>query len=295
VLGEVERPGTYLATPVKRVSEVIDQAGGVLPGGSQRYIQIRRDGKISETADLLRFLKQGDESMNPFLKDGDVIFVPPMGDQRVVVQVSEVSTGGPTGTTGGAGGGGAATESAVPSIIEIKPGERLSSVISELGGTNPWWDLESVTIQRASESPEGTMRIPVDLRRFFYENDQSQNPVLQGGDEIYIPALIKRVFVAGEVKLPGAYSYIPGRSADAYVMQAGGPAPFADLSRSFIMRADGTALRYDGSVEMNSGDSIVVLEMMFKTFQDYFALVGTLTGVVVSMVGFYAIFTNFGR
>lgn len=79
VLGEVQRPGTYLATPVKRVSEVMAQAGAVLPGGSQRHVQVRRNGQMYATADLAAFLRRGDESANPFLHDGDVIFVPPHG------------------------------------------------------------------------------------------------------------------------------------------------------------------------------------------------------------------------
>jgi len=101
VLGEVVGPGAYMATPVNRVSEVIAQAGGVLPGGSQREIQLKRNGRVIEAVDIAAFARNADESANPFLRDGDVIFVPPMGDTRVWVYLSEVN-----GQSGGGGGKG---------------------------------------------------------------------------------------------------------------------------------------------------------------------------------------------
>ncbi|MBM4134067.1 MAG: hypothetical protein FJ245_09895 [Nitrospira sp.] len=296
VLGEVLQPGVYLATPVKRVSDVVVQAGGILPGGSQRQIQLHRNGQLVATADLTAFFRHGDESLNPFLQDGDKLLVPPMGDQRVTIYVSEVTSGGMGGAGGGGGGGGGLLNAdLIPHIVEIKEGERFSSVLSEVGGVSPWWDLEGVFIQRTTKVPEGTMRMPVNLRQYMIEKDMSQDPVLVKGDDVYIPAVIKRVLVAGSVKAPAAYAYLPGRSADAYLVQAGGPTIVADLERSLIQRADGSVEPYTPTAELNSGDSIIVLEKLFKTWQDYFALVGTISGVILGLVGFYAAFTNFGR
>ncbi len=284
VLGEVRRPGMYLGTPVRRVSELIEKAGGVLPSGSNRHIQLRRGGEVQAYADLYAFLHEGDESANSYVRDGDVIFVPTMGESRVVAYVSQVS-----------GTGGLLKEESFPHAVEIKEGERLSAVIDQLGGVSPWWDLERVLIQRESEIPEGTMRIPVDLRGYLLKKEASNNPVMAPGDQVYVPALIQRVFVGGTVKTPGAYVYVPGRPAESYIGQAGGVLITADLSRSYIQRADGTVEPYTGTTELNDGDSIIVMEKLFKTWQDYFAMVGTVTGVILSAVGFYAAFTNFGR
>lgn len=293
VLGEVVRPGTYLATPVKRISDVLALAGGVMPGGSPRHVQVWRNGKVNGLADITAFLRKGDQSLNPQLQDGDVIIVPPMGENRVSVYVSEVSTSAAPG--GGGGGGGILNENSVPYLLEIKEGERLSSVVSELGGLSPWWDLESVFVERQSSAPEGTLRIPVNLQRYYLERDLSQDIVVKSGDQIYIPASIRRVYVAGAVRINGALPYLPGKTADAYIAQAGGLSLVADLDRSFIKRADGTIEPYFGSAELNNGDSVVVMEKLFKTWQDYFALVGTVTGVILSAVGFYGALTGFGR
>lgn len=286
VLGEVEKPGPYTATPVKRVSDVVTKAGGVLSGGSQRYVQVQRDGKVAAIADLPAFLRKGDESANPFVLDGDVIFVPPMGDQRVFVYISEVQTTPATG---------AFSENSVPYTFELKKEERLSTVITQIGGISPWWDLEGVLVQRETKEPEGIMRIPVNLRRLFLQRDESQDLVLEIGDQIYIPAKVRRVFLAGSVRTPAAYPYFPGRTADAYIAQAGGASLVADFDRSFIKRADGTVEPYSGVTEIDNGDTIIVREKLFKTWEDYFAVVGAISGAILSLVGFYAVFTNFGR
>ena len=273
VLGEVRLPGTYLATPVKRVSDAVAQAGGVLAGGSQRQIQVQRDGQVYATADLAAFLRRGDQSANPSLRDGDVIFVPPMGSRRVSVYISEVRT---------AGGGGTAIplgEDSIPYMVELKEGERIASLVTEVGGASPWWDLEGVFIQRTSQSPQGIMRIPANLRGYYIEGDESQNVVLESNDQIYIPASIRRVFVAGAVKTSGAFTYLPGRTADTYIAEAGGPNLTADLGTSFIKRVDGTIEPYIGATELNNGDSIIVLEKIFKTWQDYVGVVGVVTGI----------------
>jgi len=180
-------------------------------------------------------------------------------------------------------------------VIELKKGEGISQAVAEIGGTSPWWDLEGVFIERQTEFPEGTMRIPVNLRRYFYGMDESQDIELQPGDQVYIPASIRRVFVAGSVKTPGAYLYFPGKQAGDYVVMAGGASLVADFGRSVVRRADGTVEPYYDRMELNNGDTVIVFEKLFKTWQDYFAFVGTISGAVLALVGFYAAFTNFGR
>jgi len=291
VLGGVLMPGAYLATPVKRVSDVILQAGEVQNGASKRHIQVQRKGQVVAEADLVAFLRQGDETANPFLQDGDVVYVPPMGPYRITLYVTEVSTR----RDGGASGSGAATENSVPYVIELKKGEGISQAVAAVGGTSPWWDLEGVFVERQTEFPEGTMRIPVNLRLYFYGMDESQDIQLQPGDQVYIPASIRRVFVAGSVKTPGAYPYFPGKQAGDYVVMAGGASLVADFGRSVVRRADGTVEPYNDRMELNNGDTVIVFEKLFKTWQDYFAFVGTISGAVLALVGFYAAFTNFGR
>jgi protein involved in polysaccharide export with SLBB domain len=77
VTGEVARPGSYPATPLERVSVLLPQAGGALPSGSLRRVEIRRRGAVqSIIADLTRFTVLGQLDADPPLLDGDTIYVP---------------------------------------------------------------------------------------------------------------------------------------------------------------------------------------------------------------------------
>ncbi|HWN81103.1 MAG TPA: SLBB domain-containing protein, partial [Candidatus Udaeobacter sp.] len=75
VTGAVRDPGAQEASSVTRVSEVIDRAGGILPEGSRRLIQVQRANGEVVTADLAAFAGLGTLAANPFLDGGDVIRV----------------------------------------------------------------------------------------------------------------------------------------------------------------------------------------------------------------------------
>jgi protein involved in polysaccharide export with SLBB domain len=83
VTGAVVRPGTYPANPMTRVSAILPRAGGTLPTGSMRRIEIHRNGETLK-ADLLRFQIFGQVDQDPLLLDGDTIFVPA---QQLTVEV----------------------------------------------------------------------------------------------------------------------------------------------------------------------------------------------------------------
>jgi protein involved in polysaccharide export with SLBB domain len=77
VTGAVARPGTYVGRPTMRVSGILPQAGGALPSGSLRRVEIRRRGVAQPLhADLVRFRLLGEIDRNPLLLDGDTIYVP---------------------------------------------------------------------------------------------------------------------------------------------------------------------------------------------------------------------------
>src|SRR6266852_2090285 len=63
--GEVERPGTLTVSALRRLHEVILDAGGVTPRGGVRRVHVSRSSGDTEV-DLLRFELRGDLSQNPF-------------------------------------------------------------------------------------------------------------------------------------------------------------------------------------------------------------------------------------
>jgi polysaccharide export outer membrane protein len=82
VAGDVERPGSYVASAATRVSELLNNANQGIAGpglrgdSSLRNIQLRRRDGTAMRVDLVSFFLAGDLSLNPFVSDGDVIHVP---------------------------------------------------------------------------------------------------------------------------------------------------------------------------------------------------------------------------
>ncbi|HET9235534.1 MAG TPA: polysaccharide biosynthesis/export family protein, partial [Candidatus Eisenbacteria bacterium] len=84
VTGAVLRPGSLAATPLTRVSEVIQETGGFLPTSDFRNLRItRRDSTIVQ-ADLMPFLFTGNVEKNPLLLDGDVVNVRPRTNEIIL-------------------------------------------------------------------------------------------------------------------------------------------------------------------------------------------------------------------
>ncbi|MCX7796745.1 MAG: SLBB domain-containing protein, partial [bacterium] len=114
ITGAVSNPGTVTVKALTRLQEAINLAGGILPNGSYRRIQITRvkdNKKKILTVDLYRFYKKGDISQNPYLEAGDVKYVPVMRESVKVL--GEVRN---------------------PGEYEIVEGDRLKDIIEMAGG-----------------------------------------------------------------------------------------------------------------------------------------------------------------
>lgn len=280
VLGAIQAPGTYLATPVKRMSDLVSEAGGVLPGGSWRYVELRREGEMVATADLTAYLRRGEQAANPYVSDGDVIFVPPMNNIIISVVANEVNVSPQSGVI---------TENSTPMTIELREGERLSELFSELPGISPWWNLEGVYITRETRAPAGTMKIQVDARSLLYDQDESQNIQLASGDQVYIPSSVRRVFVNGVVMKGGAFPYVPNRTAEEYLGLAGGVSLQASLDRSTIRRADGTIEPFQPGAILFNGDALQIEQRYFATPADYIGIIGGIVSLVFSAFAFLTV------
>jgi protein involved in polysaccharide export with SLBB domain len=88
---------------------------------------------------------------------------------------------------------------------------------------------------------------------------------LEQGDTISIPSDPKTVQVIGSVYNQSAFVYEKERDSGYYVGLAGGATPNADPGNTFILQANGTALRAGGGffssgTHLGSGDTVVVPE-----------------------------------
>jgi len=79
VLGEVTRPGPVAMLPPFRLYTAITAAGGITDNGSERSVEIRKQGEPVRTVDQVKFHRLGDVTMNPMLHEGQIVFVPSRG------------------------------------------------------------------------------------------------------------------------------------------------------------------------------------------------------------------------
>jgi protein involved in polysaccharide export with SLBB domain len=91
------------------------------------------------------------------------------------------------------------------------------------------------------------------------------------GDTLTIPKRPNFVFVGGQVYNLTALTYVPGKTADWYLKQAGGPTEMANKGGIFIIRANAAVIAGGGhgpgwfknsvlSTRMRPGDSLIVPE-----------------------------------
>lgn len=197
VLGAVNAPGSYSATLDTRVSELVSLAGGVLPGGSRRSIAVKKDGKVRAVADLNAFLRRGDEGANPFLQDGDTVFIPPLTGP--LIRVFDLAAGAP----GESETRGISPPPSAPMEIELADHQRFSDLVFELGGLNPSWDPDSAYVVRSLPGKEGMTKIKVDLEQLLIHHNVANDVVLQNGDQVFLGAQLRSPFLNGKGELVG--------------------------------------------------------------------------------------------
>jgi protein involved in polysaccharide export with SLBB domain len=174
--------------------------------------------------------------------------------------------------------GGPITESPSRTIVELQDGERVSELLSMIGGIDPWWDSDKTFLER-DDATAGRAVIPVSPYQLVVMKDLNQNVELKNGDTLTIPLVENRVYVLGEVKSSGAYLYLADRRALDYVVQAGGGTQRANFSQAYVQKRNGETIPIAKDPVIYVGDTIVVPEIALKWWQDYVNLSGLFMGL----------------
>lgn len=250
VLGQVERPGTYVGTAVDRVSAAVAWAGDLADGASRRRISVIHGDSVRAHADLFSFLRRGLTGSNPWLRDGDIIYVP---FQRDLFSVQ-----------------GALND---PNDFEFLEGDRLSDAIAFAGGMTPEAFRDTVEIARYPSGRDFPIRffavaggglvpahdqdrpfVPQQLGSFTVGGSLGEGAArypdfeLRPDDIIFVRSvpeyrMKKLVEVVGEVVYPGLYAITEGetRLSDVF-RRAGGPTDEAFLREAQLVRREAVRL-----------------------------------------------------
>jgi protein involved in polysaccharide export with SLBB domain len=259
VLGQVRNPGIHSLPVMDRASSALSAAGGTNEQGSPRSIQLIRQGRVVDTLDMYHYLYQNQQSENPILEDGDVLFVPVNSNNvKVAGQVFR------------------------PGIFEIKPGERLLDIIEMAGGITPVATKEEIKIENVA-TPDVVQSIS--YRRLFIDGDQNLNILLKEGDVVTVPTAPTSVTVVGQVQKGGTFVFEPGTVLSYYLGMAGGYGERASTGNIKINRWGGKSLKAREDTPIEPGDVVIVGEMQIKGWRDYISITGQL------MTMFYIVWT----
>ncbi len=278
LVGEVKKPGKVYAWPVDRVSVVIERAGGIAPTGSRSHIELRRNDETYKIADLEEFERTGNREVNPFVRDGDLIYVPRMA-QSVIVNGAvfgkreyellqpEVAGEGtdilPVRVRMSEG------------LYELIEGETVLDIIAKAGGTTPWTDLENVYIERQEQ------KIVINLAEVFADENSGYNILMEDGDRLYVPSVPTVVYVQGQVVTPGSFIFQPNLRASDYIGLAGGPLAEANMAAAYVLRGKQRLPVKDDPVAEH-GDRIIVPRVTFKFWQDYVEITAVFASLLIS-------------
>jgi protein involved in polysaccharide export with SLBB domain len=129
-----------------------------------------------------------------------------------------------------------------------------------------------VTLQKLQNvPPEGRLVLHISSNVKHWANTNSDIQV-RPGDTLYVPKRPGVVLVDGSVYNPTGVTYKPGKSAEWYLRQAGGPTESANKHGVFVIRADGSVAGGSGGLftggigttAMRQGDMIVVPEKVIS-------------------------------
>ena len=246
VTGDVQNPGIYTLTTLNRVSEALAMAdvklnpGSVMrqqllaPKGismaqarqaavadttqatvySQRNISLIRQGQTM-SLDLLKYLRLGDISQNPFLRDGDIIKINPA--------YSTITIDGAVRK---------------PGDYELKDGDTIKDLLEIAFGLMENADLKHVMLYSYKADFIEFDKTELDLTGYPKGNSSSLDQLLKPGDRILIPVNSEyrkayKVHVTGKVKMPGTYYVNDKSSLYDLLLMSGGPTKEADLYSAY--------------------------------------------------------------
>ena len=165
VFGDVVRAGAYTLQPGGRLLDILAQAGGLQTNRGSESVVITRQGLDEEQIWEVNYaqLMAAQNEHNLPLQGGDVVYVP--ASRRQILVLGMVKN---------------------PGVYDLNAGARVMDAIAMAGGPQERAALENVGIYRDG-SLEDSELVAMGQDKALFVGDASENPLLQGGDIIYVP------------------------------------------------------------------------------------------------------------
>lgn len=236
--GQVMNEGAFEMTSVQRIHHLIEEANR-LPStqvtpefydvtlqdyrrqASQRYIVVKHRDGTTDRVDLVRYSLSGAARHNPYLREGDVVFIPRRleGDNRIAVYGGVTRIGS----------------------IEYAEGDSLSFLLRLGLGFTPRAQAHRAVFTRLTPDAKRMDSVTVDAAGILL--GAAPDIALRPGDRVVVPEdqdprSGNAVSVEGEVLRPGTYPITPSSTSLAETIEmAGGFTPEAYLRGGLLLRA----------------------------------------------------------
>ncbi|MFN4180522.1 MAG: SLBB domain-containing protein [Armatimonadota bacterium] len=213
VTGMVQRPGMLNLVGKVTLLGVLAMAGA--PLSEQRPMRVRVVRQGQEILSVKLDAASNAPAVNELameLQSGDIVAVEPL-----TVRVTLL---------------GAVSK---PGTYEVSVGSRVMDLLSQAGGLMPTANISNVSVNRRGEV------INLNLTK-LWEGDLGQNPELQDGDLVLIPAS-QRIWVTGAVQRPGSFDYQPNMTILDAISIAGGPRSLEEADLSAVKVISGEIAR----------------------------------------------------
>lgn len=279
ISGAVNKPGAYEFLQGETIETLIGFANGLKVGAAPAKASLAHfpDTAVTPQAEQAIDLTAA-TGLQTRLSHRDMITVPTNTLSFVELRKTRVKITG---------------EVVHPNQYTLTLGTTLRDLFMTAGGPKPSAGLREVKIYRRTE--QGELRageaLVVDAYRLLYDNDDSQNLVLQDGDQIAVPVNKdptedSAVYVYGHVAKPGKVPYRSGYHLSDYLNAANGPLTKANLrgvtitrgsagkKSSHTLKVDAYKILHEGRQDLDpvlqEGDIVHVPESFFyiANFQD---------------------------
>ena len=209
VVGEVEKPGSYLLSALATPIHALYLAGGPSELGSYRNIKLTKLSGEHHQLDLYKLLLGGEPLTVP-LSDGDTLYIPPL--------TGEVSIEGEVNR---------------PARYEIDSSTTITDLIKMAGGPTARAYSKGIALQRFNANVGAPTIVQVD--------GFNSSLVLQHGDRLKVRPGSDQpnnpVKLSGTLVQPGVYEYKPGLRVGNYLPSLEANYLLeSDLSRGLIVR-----------------------------------------------------------
>lgn len=192
ILGGVLKPGRYPVTRPSDLKDLIAEAGGITPDGSEVITVINGD-KRSEY-DLHEIMNQQVKSADTLLKGGEAIYV----GMRDVAIVGQLARPGKFGIQGGL--------------------RKISDFIAQAGGPT---EAAGETLFYTTSISGAPTTEEINIDKLFRTPSSEINKQVHPGDVIYVP-VAPQVYVYGEVQRPGMFKIDKHMTIMQAIAKAGG-------------------------------------------------------------------------